>query len=55
MTNKEATALKLCLECGKPGAPTYRLRDGRVVRVCYECQPEWVPHLKGAVEIEAGR
>jgi hypothetical protein len=51
MTNKEAAEQKLCLECGKPGAPTYKLADGRTVRVCYECQSAWVPHFRGAVEI----
>jgi len=53
VNNAEAYKIMACMDCGKPGAQTYRLRDGRLVRVCRLCLHAWDEWMSGAVEVDA--
>jgi hypothetical protein len=37
MTKGEASAKRLCLCCGTPGAVLLRTRAGRAIRMCTDC------------------
>jgi hypothetical protein len=53
VTNGEADRLGLCMECGNPGATTYKLKlpVERMVRVCDRCRPDWDEWFRGAEEV----